>query len=121
MHDWLGIGLIALGLGLLAAGFRKYRTRMRTPLSAGAIRPEFAAMGEMIRPMVLFAVGFVSLKMTVFYFLFDGRRFLSQLDFAGVLFVLAAYAGYLVLATKKPLVAPATSGERVDGEARSPA
>jgi hypothetical protein len=121
MHDWLGIGLIALGLGLLAAGFRKYRTRMRTPLSAGAIRPEFAAMGEMIRPLVLFAVGFVALKMAVFYFLFDGRRFLSQLDFAGVLFVLAAYAGYLVLATTKPVLAPATSARPVDGDATSPA
>jgi hypothetical protein len=121
MHDWLGIGLIALGLGLLAAGFRKHRTRMRRPLSPGAIRPEFAAMGEMIRPLVLFAVAFVVLKMTVFYFLFDGRRLLSPLDFASILFVLAAYAGYMVLATTTPVVATAASGEPVDGEARSPA
>jgi hypothetical protein len=121
MHDWLGIGLIALGLGLLAAGFGKHQTRMRTPLRAGDIRPEFAAMGEMIRPLVLFAVAFVALKMTVFYFLFDGRRFLSQLDFASILFVLAAYAGYLVLATTKSVVASAASGKPVEGEARSPA
>lgn len=121
MHDWLGIGLIALGLGLLAAGFRKHQIRARTPLSAGAIRPEFAAMGEMIRPLVLFAVAFVALKMTVFYFLFDGRRLLSQLDFAGILFVLAAYAGYLVLATTTPVVAAVASEEPEDAEARSPA
>jgi hypothetical protein len=59
--------------------------------------------------------------MAVFYLLFDGRRFLSQLDFASILFVLAAYAGYLVLVTTKSVVAPATSAQPVDGDATSPA
>ena len=65
-------------------------------------------MGEMIRPLVLFAVGFVALKMAVFYFLSRWSAVSSQLDFAGVLFVLAAYAGCLVLATTRP-VARATA------------
>ena len=103
MHDWLGIGLIALGLGLLAAGVVKRRNRIRTALPAGAIRPEYAAMGEMVRPMILFAVGFVALKMSLFYFFFGGSRLLTQLDYGGLMFMLAAYCGYLVAATMRPV------------------
>ena len=100
MHDWMGIGLIALGFGLVAAGFLKRRNRIRNPLPAGAIRPEFAAMGEIARPLILFAVGFFALKMSLFYFLLGGERYLTRLDFAGILFVLATYSVYVVLATK---------------------
>jgi hypothetical protein len=103
MHDWMGIGLIALGLGLIGSGVIKRRSRMRNPVPAGAIRPEFAAMGEMIRPLILFAVAVFALKMTLFYFLLGGQRFLTPLDFAGILFVLAAYTGFLVMATRRPV------------------
>jgi hypothetical protein len=102
MHDWLGIGLIALGLGLVSAGFIKRRNRRSAPVAAGAIRPEFAAMGEMIRPIILFGVAFVGFKMSLFYFVFGGDRMLTPLDFAGLMFVLAAYCVYLVAATTKP-------------------
>lgn len=105
MHDWLGFGLIALGLGLLFAGFVKHRNRLRTPVEAGAIRPEFAAMGEIARPLVLFAVGFVALKMSLFYFVLGGDKLLTALDYAGLMFVLAAYCLYLVAATMKPRAA----------------
>ena len=102
MRDLPGIALIALGCGLLISGVMKRRARMRVPLPAGAIRPEFAAMGEIVRPMILFAVALVALKTLVFYALFDGARFLSPLTFGGFLFVLAAYSAWLVLATKRP-------------------
>ena len=116
MHDWMGIGLLALGLGLIVSGIIKRRTRMRVPTPAGAIRPEFAAMGEMIRPLILFAVGVFALKMTLLYFVLGGQKFLTPLDFAGILFVLAAYASWLVLATKRPVETadrdPMSAGER---------
>src|SRR3978361_42966 len=99
MYDWLGIGLIALGAGLVVAGIIKRRSRIRSPLPAGAIRPEFAAMGEMVRPLILFAVGLFALKMSFFYFILGGQGLLTPLDFAGIMFVLAAYSGYLVAAT----------------------
>ena len=106
MHDWLGIGLIAFGLGLMVTGFVKRRNRIRKPLPAGAIRPEFAAMGEMVRPLILFAVGIFAVTMSLFYFVLGGERFLTPVDFGGILFVLAAYAGYLVAATtQRPIQA----------------
>lgn len=66
MGNLAGIALIAVGCGLLVSGVMKRRTRMRSPLPAGAIRPEFAAMGEIVRPMTLFAVALVALKTSVF-------------------------------------------------------
>jgi hypothetical protein len=101
MHDFLGIGLIALGLGLAVAGALKYRARQNTALPAGAIRPEFAMMGEIVRPMVLFVVGLIAFKMSLFYFVFGGARLLTPLTYWGLMFVLAAYTGYLIAATSK--------------------
>jgi hypothetical protein len=100
MHDWLEAGLIALGGGLLVSGVMKRQAKLRAP--ALDIRPELAAMGEIIRPILLFGLGFVGLKMTLSYVALGGQRFLSPLDFCGILFVLAAYGGWLVLATKRP-------------------
>ena len=102
MHDWLGIGLIVLGLGLVVAGFVKHRIRRRTTFRPGAIRPEFAAMGEIVRPLIFFAVGLIALKMSLFYFVFGGARLLTALEFSGLMFVLATYCGYLVAATSRP-------------------
>src|ERR1700760_5183148 len=99
MHDWMGVGLFAVGLGLTGSGIMKHRAKTQQAAPAGAIRPEFAAMGEMIRPLILFAVAVFALKMTLFYFLLGGQKFLTPLDFAGILFILAAYTGWLVMAT----------------------
>lgn len=102
MHDWLGAGLIALGVGLLVSGVMKRQAKLRAVGPPPDIRPEFAAMGEIMRPIILFALGFVALKMTLFYVALGGQRYLSPLDFGGILFVLAAYGIWLVLATKRP-------------------
>ncbi len=103
MHDWLGLGLTALGLGLVGTGVLKRRNRIRTRVPAEAIRPEFAAMGAVIRPLVLCFIAVLAVKMSLFYFLFGGQRYLTPRDFAAILFLLAAYAAYLVLATTKPV------------------
>ena len=114
MHDWLGLVLFSLGLGLIVSGIAKRRKRMRVFVRSDDIRPEFAAMGAIARPIILFGVGVFALKMTLFYFVLGGQRFLTAFEFAGLLFVLAAYAGWLVLATTRPVNAsvPMPSGER---------
>ena len=102
MHDWLGIGLIAIGLALIAAGLLKHRSRRLSPARPGSIRPEFAAIGQIVRPLIFFAVGVLALKISLFYFVFGGARLLTPLEYAGLMFVLATYCGYLVAATAKP-------------------
>ena len=102
MHDWLGTGLITLGVGLIGSGIIKRQSRLRTPLPAGAIRPEFAAMGKIARPLILCAIAIFAVKISLFYFLFGGQRFLSPFNFTAILFVLAAYSGWLIMATKRP-------------------
>jgi hypothetical protein len=109
MHDWLGWGLIALGLGLMVSAVFKRRSRSRMVVAAGQLRPEFAAMGEIVRPMILGFVGLFAAKMSLYYFLLGGQKYLTQLDYGGLMFVLAAYAGWLVAATsKRPQQAAAT-------------
>jgi hypothetical protein len=115
MHNWLGAGLVALGIGLLVSGVMKRQAKLRAAEAApGAIpdiRPEFAAMGEIMRPIILFALGFVGLKMTLFYAVLGGQHYMSPLDFGGFLFVLVAYGIWLVLATKRPAPRPARQAE----------
>ena len=79
-------------------------------------------MGEIAGPMILFARGHcVALKTLVFYFLFDGARFLPPLTFGGFLFVLAAYAVWLVLATKRTARAGCPVGGYRVADATAPA
>jgi hypothetical protein len=106
MHGWLGMAMIPIGVGMAVAAFMKRRSRMSTVSPAGQIRPEFAAMGEIMRPLVLTVVGIFAAEMILLYFVFGGRQFLTPLDFGGIMFVLAAYTGYLLAATKKQLAAP---------------
>lgn len=114
MHDWMGIGLMAVGLGLIGAAVIKRQQKLRNPAPADVIRPEFAAMGDIVRPLILFIVAVFALKISAFYFILGGQHYLTPLDFGGILFVLATYSGWLIIATKKPVPAraPIPSGER---------
>jgi hypothetical protein len=106
MHGWLGMAMIPLGLGMAVAAFMKRRSRMTAVTPAGQIRPEFAAIGEIMRPVVLFVVGIFAVEMVLLYFVFGGARFLTALDFGGVMFVLVTYTGYLLAATAKQTPVP---------------
>jgi hypothetical protein len=114
MQDWVGAGLMAVAAAICAGTVLKRRRQIRTPYPPGAIRPEFAAMGEMVRPLLLFVVGLFAAKFTLFYFLFSaGHELLSPLEFAGVLVVLAAYAVHIILTVRtrpveRPNIRPAT-------------
>jgi hypothetical protein len=105
MDTLLGFGLTALAIGLAGLGWRKRQARRQIP--AGAIRPEFAAIGAIMRPILLFLVAVLAVKITVFYVLFDGRRYLSPAVLTGIMFVLAGYATYVTLALRRIDPAPA--------------
>ena len=123
MHGWLGTAMIPLGLGMAYAAFLKRRSRMASVTPAGQIRPEFAAMGEIMRPVVLFVVGIFAVEMVAVYFVFGGSRFLTALDFGGIMFVLAAYTGYLLASTAKqaPVVEAVPVAETDDSSVQTAA
>jgi hypothetical protein len=116
MYDWIGVGLFALGTGIFASGVVKRRKRARTVVPAGAIRPEFAAMGEIVRPILLFFLAFFGLKMSMFYFALGGNGLMSAVNYAGLMYLLVAYGGYVVLVTGKVREAPAVKAAE-DSEA----
>ena len=107
MHDWLGIALFALGFGLVATGVIKRRRRLRVVHPPGSIRPEFAGMTTIVRPLLLTALGFFAVETSVHYFMLGGDKLFSPLDFAGILFLLAAFGVYVLLVLTRPVQAPA--------------
>ena len=117
MHGWLGMAMIPVGIGMAVAAFMKRRSRMSPVSSAGQIRPEFAAMSEIVRPIVLFFIGAFAVQMIMLYFVFGGQQFLTALDFGGIMFVLAAYIAYLLVATRKQV--PAAGTEAVSSGAQT--
>jgi hypothetical protein len=122
MQDWLTIALFALGLALIVSAVFKRRGRLRAVIPAGQMRPEYAAMGKIVRPLVLGFLAVLALKVSVFYFLFGGQRFLTPLQYAGVMFVLLAYAGWLVAATtRRRIESPAAAEAPVEAAIRSAA
>jgi cation transporter-like permease len=107
------MAMLPVGLGLAGAAVMKRRSRAQTVIREGDIRPEFAVMGQIMRPIILFLVCLFAAKMTLFYFLLGGQKFLTPLDYGGILFVLATYAGYLIAATSKQREVPAEAAEPI--------
>ncbi len=103
MHGWLGIALIALGFSLIGFGVVKRRQRARTVHPPGSIRPEFAGMSGIVRPMLLWVIGFFAVETCLHYFMLGGSALMAPLDFAGILFLLASFAAYVVLAITRPV------------------
>lgn len=115
MQDWLAMALFALGLVLIVSAVFKRRGRLRRAVPAGALRPEYAAMGEIVRPLVLGFLGLLALKLSLLYFLFGGQRYLNPLQYAGLMFVLLTYAGWLVAATTRRRIEAPSQVEAPDG------
>jgi len=104
MRNLLGLGLIVLGSGTLVhAGFKR-RAKLRPVDPANAVRPQFQAMGEIMRPIILFCIVVVAAKMSFFYLVLGGGGLLTPLDFGGMLYALGAYAVWMVIATRPQAV-----------------
>jgi hypothetical protein len=108
LHNWIGAVTTALGGWLVFSGLAHRRrvlmARRRLAIFAetGALppsEPRLATFGAIARPIILGGLGYFALKLTVAYALFGGNRLLSPLDFAGTVFLLAAYGAWLMLKT----------------------
>jgi hypothetical protein len=104
MRNLLGLGLIVLGTTTLVHAEFKRRAKRRPVDPANAVRPQFQAMGEIMRPIILFCIAVVAAKMSFFYLVLGGGGLLSPLDFGGMLYALAAYAIWMVIATRPQTV-----------------
>lgn len=108
MHGWLGIALIVAGTAVIAFGFVKRRQRRNRVLPPGSIRPEFAGMAAIVRPLLLWFLGLIAAETCIHYFMFGGSALMAPLDFGGLLFLIAAIAAYVVLAVTRPVQAADT-------------
>ncbi len=107
MHDWLGPALFAAGVALIGYGWVKRGKRRRVVYPAGSIRPEYVGMSELVRPLLLLALGFFAAETTFHYFVLGGNGLITPVDFGGILFLFASFAVYVLLAVRPPLVAEA--------------
>lgn len=109
MKYWIGSLLGAYGLYLLIAaqGHRSQILAARSEairlnrIQAKPIDPHsVAALGEMVAPMVMIALAWLTLKLCFAYYWLNTNGTLSPLDLAGTLVLLVGYATWLNAKTK---------------------
>lgn len=107
MRDWIGTIFFVAAALLLVSGFG-HKRRVLAARAAAAARgivpptPELgsiAALGVMMRPLILFFLAFAGVTTVTMYILLGGEEVLSYVDLAGVLALLAAYGTWLILRT----------------------
>lgn len=106
-----GVALFAIGAGFIYAGFLARRRGLavrraglgRSPDAGGSLA-SLAVFGDIMRPIMLCALGWVALKATFFYWAFHGRRVIPVPDFAAFLFFLAGFGTWFVFRTKYSIV-----------------
>lgn len=101
------IGIVALMLGAFyfwrSARHRKLVMSARERADAnggqGEVDPVWTAMGMSFMPFFLFYGAFASLLLVGGYFLSDLKSYLSLFDLFGLLTLIAAYTGWIVIRT----------------------
>jgi hypothetical protein len=111
------VGLVMFGFGFwLAWSAFAQRQRVIAARAAGTIAREGEAggneqlsmMGEIMRPIILFALVYLAAKSVFAYVMLEGHQWVSYFDMAGYLFLLAAYGWWVVVRTKYREIAAAT-------------
>jgi hypothetical protein len=117
MAYWSGLCLFAAGGWLIHAGLghRRRVLAMRAALESAAPTAasdprSLSVFGEIMRPIILFALAYLGVKTSLAFYWLDAGRYLSVFDLAGFLFLLFAYGTWITLKTKYPaLVQPAAA------------
>ncbi|MFN0218714.1 MAG: hypothetical protein ACKVP4_07885 [Hyphomicrobium sp.] len=108
MKYWIGAILGACGAYLFLAA-QAHRARIRAAradavrLGRTAERPiaadSVAALGEMVTPIVLIALGWFTLKLCFAYYILSPVNYFTLFDLIGTLVLVAGYASWLVAKT----------------------
>lgn len=125
MRNVTGLALSVFGAWLAYSAFA-HRARVIAARRSGAApaegeapgNPQLSMLGEIMRPIILFALAYLGLKTIFVYVVLEADRWLSLFDLAGFLFLLAAYASWVVVRTKYRTV---PGGVPVDAAADPPA
>ena len=100
MQNVLGLILTLGGTGLIWSGWaRRARTLAASGGDPATTNASLADFGAIVRPLVYVALGYLALKVSLAYALLDAGRIVSPFDFAGFLYLLAAYGIWLHLRT----------------------
>lgn len=118
MTYWIGLLTIAVG-GWLLISARIHRARASTrqaleshrDAGAGETHPSLAFVGSVFPPFIIAGLAFTGLKTIAAYVMLDGGAVFSLFDLAGFLFLLAAFAYWLVIKTRAWRHAPAKPPE----------
>jgi hypothetical protein len=115
MAYWSGAVLFAIGAWLIHAGLAHrrrvlaLRAAAADPDEAGADPRSLGVLGEIMRPIILFALAYLGVKATLAFWWLDAGRYLSLFDLAGFLSLLAGYGGWVVMKTKYRAPQPAAA------------
>jgi hypothetical protein len=105
MRNWTGAVLFLIGAWLLYSTLLHRARIFRHSAAVDMVQEltpamsSLAAFGAILRPLILGALGYFAVKVTMAYLLLGGGRYFSLFDLGGLLFLLAAYA-WLVLQTR---------------------
>lgn len=107
MRNATGLVLFVLGAWLAYSAFAR-RARVIAARRSGAVpaeseasgNPRLSMLGEIMRPIILFALAYLALKTIFAYVVLEADRWLSLFDLAGFLFLLAAYGSWVVVRTR---------------------
>jgi len=104
MRYTTGLVMLLMAVGVLAWALR-HRRRVLALISEDALARHMekqaddpnsiSAFGEIMRPMVLFALAWIGVKSVAAYFWMDGPKYLSLFDLGSLLALLVAY-GYCI-------------------------
>ncbi len=114
MRYWIGTVTFALALALVAYAFVRRRQVLSVVSEEALSRrleqlandpKSLSSFGEIMRPIVWFALVVIGIKSTIAYLWIGGARVLSPFDLGGVLAMLAAYGYFIHVQTRYRLSA----------------
>jgi amino acid permease len=108
MRNFIGLGMLAVGIGLIYTGITHKNAVLaaRAAITArGETIPEpplksLATFGQIMRAVILFILCALALTVIFGYLMFDGGQFLSYLDLSGFLVAIVGYGFWLTMKTE---------------------